>query len=45
MTSATGTRADRQLLRLSGALLVGGFAFATAVTVLFHPGGDETSMS
>jgi hypothetical protein len=41
MTSATGTQADRQLLRLSGALLLGGFVFATAVTVLFHPGGDE----
>ena len=41
MTSATGTRADRQLLRESGALLLGGFLFATVVTVLFHPGGDE----
>ncbi|MGY1707531.1 hypothetical protein ACI79C_23455 [Geodermatophilus sp. SYSU D00697] len=26
---------------MSGALLLGGFVFATAVTVLFHPGGDE----
>jgi hypothetical protein len=41
MTSAIGTPADRQLLRESGALLLGGFVFATAVTVLFHPGGDE----
>ena len=41
MTSATGTQADRQLLRESGALLLGGFVFATVVTVLFHPGGDE----
>jgi len=41
MTSATGTQADRQLLRESGALLLGGFTVATAVTVLFHPGGDE----
>ena len=41
MTSATDTEADRQLLRESGALLLGGFLFATAVTVLFHPGGDE----
>ena len=41
MTSATGARTDRQLLRESGALLLGGFVFTTAVTVLFHPGGDE----
>ena len=41
MISATGTQADRQLLRESGALLLGGFVVATAVTVLFHPGGDE----
>ncbi|MGY1660802.1 DUF4386 family protein [Geodermatophilus sp. SYSU D00705] len=41
MTSATGTPAPPRLLRESGALLLGGFVFATAVTVLFHPGGDE----
>jgi hypothetical protein len=41
MTSATGTQAPRRLLRESGVLLLGGFVFATAVTVLFHPGGDE----
>ncbi len=41
MTSATSTRTERQLLRESGTLLLGGFVFATAVTVLFHPGGDE----
>ena len=43
MTSAAGTQADCHLLRWSGALLLGGFVFATAVTVLFHPGGDEAS--
>jgi hypothetical protein len=43
MISATGAQTDRQLLRDSGALLLGGFVFATAVTVLFHPGGDEAS--
>ena len=41
MTSASSTRTARQLLRSSGALLLGGFVFTTAVTVLFHPGGDE----
>jgi hypothetical protein len=41
MTASTSTQTDRRLLRESGALLLGGFLFATAVTVLFHPGGDE----
>jgi len=41
MISATGTRTDRELLRDGGALLLGGFVFATVVTVLFHPGGEE----
>ena len=41
MTSALGTRTDRELLRSSGALLLGGFLFSTVVTVLFHPGGNE----
>ena len=41
MTSAPGTRTDRELLRSSGALLLGGFLFSTVVTMLFHPGGNE----
>ncbi|MGY1624139.1 hypothetical protein ACI789_18225 [Geodermatophilus sp. SYSU D00965] len=41
MTSAPDTLGNRQLLRSSGALLVGGFLFTTVVTVLFHPGGNE----
>ncbi|SFK55175.1 hypothetical protein [Geodermatophilus ruber] len=41
MTSAPGTQTDRELLRSSGALLLGGFLFTTVVTVLFHPGGNE----
>ena len=41
MDSALDTRTDRQLLRESGALLLDGFVVTTAVTVLFHPGGDE----
>ena len=41
MTSAPGIRTDRELLRSSGALLLGGFLFSTVVTVLFHPGGNE----
>ncbi|MGY1691876.1 hypothetical protein [Geodermatophilus sp. SYSU D01105] len=41
MTSAPDTQTDRQLLRSSGALLLGGFLFTTVVTVLFHPGGNE----
>jgi hypothetical protein len=41
MTSAPDTRTDRELLRSSGALLLGGFLFSTVVTVLFHPGGNE----
>jgi hypothetical protein len=41
MTSATGTQADRELLRWSGALLLGGLVFNAAVTMLFHPSGDE----
>ncbi len=41
MTSAPGTHTDRELLRFSGALLLGGFLFTTVVTVLFHPGGNE----
>jgi hypothetical protein len=41
MTSTTGTRAERRLLRESGSLLLGGLLFSTAVTVLFHPGGGE----
>jgi hypothetical protein len=41
MTSAPGTQTDRDLLRFSGALLLGGFLFTTVVTVLFHPGGHE----
>jgi hypothetical protein len=41
MTSAPGTHTDRDLLRSSGALLLGGFLFTTVVTVLFHPGGNE----
>ncbi len=41
MTSAPGTHTDRELLRSSGALLLGGFLFTTVVTVLFHPGGNE----
>ena len=41
MTSAPGTQTDRELLRCSGALLLGGFLFTTVVTVLFHPGGNE----
>jgi hypothetical protein len=41
MTSAPGTRTDRELLRSSGALLLGGLVVSTAVTALFHPGGNE----
>ena len=41
MTSAPDTRSDRELLRSSGVLLLGGFLFTTVVTVLFHPGGNE----
>ncbi|WP_448613394.1 hypothetical protein [Modestobacter sp. URMC 112] len=41
MTSAPGTQTDRELLRSSGTLLLGGFLFTTVVTVLFHPGGNE----
>ena len=41
MTAAPGTRSDRELLRSSGVLLLGGFLFTTVVTVLFHPGGNE----
>ncbi|MGY1594246.1 hypothetical protein ACI79D_19900 [Geodermatophilus sp. SYSU D00708] len=41
MTSAPDTLGNRQLLRSSGALLLGGFLFTTVVTVLFHPGGNE----
>ncbi|SDO37703.1 hypothetical protein [Geodermatophilus sp. DSM 45219] len=41
MTSATGTHVNRQLLRWSGALLLGGLVLTTAVTMLFHPSGDE----
>ena len=41
MTSATGTRADRRLLRWSGALLLGGLVLNLAVTMLFHPAGEE----
>ena len=41
MTAAPGTQTDRQLLRSSGALILGGLIFTAAVTVLFHPGGNE----
>lgn len=41
MTSAPVARSDRELLRSSGVLLLGGFLFTTVVTVLFHPGGNE----
>ena len=41
MTSATGTRTDRPLLQWSGALLLGGLVLTTAVTMLFHPSGNE----
>ncbi len=41
MTSEPGIRTDRQLLRSSGALLLGGMVLNVAVTVLFHPGGNE----
>jgi hypothetical protein len=41
MTSATSTQAERQLLRTSGALLLGGLVLNAAVTMLFHPSGDE----
>jgi hypothetical protein len=41
MTSEPGTRTDRQLLRSSGLLLLGGLVFNIVVTVLFHPGGNE----
>ncbi|SHN88499.1 hypothetical protein SAMN05660350_04544 [Geodermatophilus obscurus] len=41
MTSPPGIQTDRELLRSSGALLLGGFLFTTLVTVLFHPGGNE----
>jgi hypothetical protein len=41
MPSAPDTRSDRELLRSSGVLLLGGFLFTTVVTVLFHPGGNE----
>ena len=41
MTSATGTRTDRPLQQWSGALLLGGLVLTTAVTMLFHPSGNE----
>jgi hypothetical protein len=41
MTSAPVIHSDRQLLRSSGALLLGGLIFNVVVTVLFHPGGKE----
>ena len=41
MTSATGTQADRPLLRWSAVLLLGGLILNAAVTMLFHPAGDE----
>jgi hypothetical protein len=41
MTSAVGIQAERPLLRTSGALLLGGLVFNAAVTMLFHPSGDE----
>lgn len=41
MASSPGTDAQRQSLRWSGALLVGGFVLNAAVTMLFHPSGDE----
>ena len=41
MTSALGIQAERPLLRTSGALLLGGLVLNAAVTMLFHPSGDE----
>lgn len=41
MASSSGTDAERQSLRWSGALLVGGLVLNAAVTMLFHPSGDE----
>jgi hypothetical protein len=41
MTSAVGIQAERPLLRTSGALLLGGLFLNAAVTMLFHPSGDE----
>lgn len=41
MPSVLGAEAERQLLRWSGALLLGGFVFNAVVTMLFHPTGEE----
>jgi hypothetical protein len=41
MTSALDIQAERPLLRTSGALLLGGLVLNAAVTMLFHPSGDE----
>jgi hypothetical protein len=41
MTSAPDSRTERPLLRTSGALLLGGLVLNAAVTMLFHPAGDE----
>jgi hypothetical protein len=41
MTPATGTDADRHLLRWSGMLVLGGLVLNAAVTMLFHPAGEE----
>lgn len=41
MTSATGLRTERHLLRRSGILLLAGIVLTAVVTMLFHPAGDE----
>lgn len=41
MTSATGLRTERHLLRWSGILLLAGIVLTAAVTMLFHPSGNE----
>ncbi|WP_418606823.1 DUF4386 family protein [Georgenia sp. SUBG003] len=41
MASSSGTDAQRRSLRWSAALLIGGFVLNAAVTMLFHPSGDE----
>ena len=41
MTSATELQTERHLLRWSGILLLVGIVLTAAVTMLFHPSGDE----